>query len=73
MLHQGENLASLSRCDISPESVREHVAVTSWLHEEGTAIEISAEREPRGKYSLLQSGDLVNVICLILINQLFLI
>ena len=35
------------------------MTVTSWLHEEGTAIEITAEREPRGKYTLLQSGDLL--------------
>jgi len=39
--------------------VREHVTVTSWLHEEGTAIEIVPEKEPRGKYTLLQSGDLL--------------
>jgi hypothetical protein len=50
--------SQISRCDI-PAAVREHVTVTSWLHEEGTAIEIAAEREPRGKYTLLQSGDLV--------------
>jgi hypothetical protein len=41
--------------------------VTSWLHEEGTAIEIAAEREPRGKYTLLQSGDLVIIDKLALI------
>ena len=33
--------------------------MTSWLHEEGTAIEIFPERDPRGKYTLLQSGDLL--------------
>jgi hypothetical protein len=49
---------TIFRCDI-PAAVREYVTVTSWLHEEGTAIEITAEREPRGKYTLLQSGDLV--------------
>ena len=36
-----------------------HIRVTSWLHEEGTAIEIFPERDPRGKYTLLQSGDLL--------------
>lgn len=33
--------------------------MTSWLHEEGTAIEIFPEEEPRGKYSLLPSGHLL--------------
>ncbi len=33
--------------------------VSSWLHEEGAAIEIYPERDPRGKYTLLQSGDLL--------------
>ena len=27
-----------------PDAVREHVKVTSWLHEEGTAIEIFPEK-----------------------------
>ena len=31
------------RCEIPPE-VREYVRVTSWLHEEGTAIEIFPEK-----------------------------
>ena len=31
------------RCAI-PAEVREHVRVTSWLHEEGTAIEIFPEK-----------------------------
>ena len=45
------------RCEIVPAEVREHVSVTSWLHEEGTAIEIFPEKEPRGKYTLLdQTG-----------------
>lgn len=44
------------RCDI-PSEVREYVRITSWLHEEGTSIEIFPEKEPRGKYTLLdQSG-----------------
>lgn len=46
------------RCDI-PANIRDHVRVTSWLHEEGTAIEIYPERDPRGKYTLLQTGDLL--------------
>ena len=32
-----------TRCEIPPE-VREYVRVTSWLHEEGTAIEIFPEK-----------------------------
>ena len=44
------------RCEI-PAAVRAYVRVTSWLHEEGTAIEIFPEKEPRGKYTLLdQTG-----------------
>ena len=35
------------------------VRVTSWLHEEGTAIEIFPEEEPRGKYTLLPGGHLL--------------
>ena len=35
------------------------VRVTSWLHEEGTAIEILPEEEPRGKYTLLPGGHLL--------------
>ena len=31
------------RC-IIPDQVRDHVRVTSWLHEEGTAIEIFPEK-----------------------------
>ena len=31
------------RCHI-PDAVRDHVKVTSWLHEEGTAIEIFPEK-----------------------------
>jgi len=30
------------------------VRVTSWLHEEGAAVEILPEDEPRGKYTLLR-------------------
>ena len=32
-----------TRCEI-PTEVREYVRVTSWLHEEGTAIEIFPEK-----------------------------
>lgn len=46
------------RCEV-PEHLKSHIEVTSWLHEEGTAIEIFPERDPRGKYTLLQSGDLL--------------
>ena len=46
------------RCDV-PDHLRPHIRVTSWLHEEGTAIEIFPERDPRGKYTLLQTGDLL--------------
>ena len=46
------------RCEV-PEHLAPHIRVTSWLHEEGTAIEIFPERDPRGKYTLLQSGDLL--------------
>ena len=46
------------RCEV-PEHLRPYIRVTSWLHEEGTAIEIFPERDPRGKYTLLQSGDLL--------------
>ena len=46
------------RCEV-PEHLKPHIQVTSWLHEEGTAIEIFPERDPRGKYTLLQSGDLL--------------
>ena len=48
----------LFRCEV-PEHLRPYIRVTSWLHEEGTAIEIFPERDPRGKYTLLQSGDLL--------------
>ena len=46
------------RCEV-PEHLAPFIRVTSWLHEEGTAIEIFPERDPRGKYTLLQSGDLL--------------
>ena len=51
-------LSLTSRCEV-PEHLAPHIRVTSWLHEEGTAIEIFPERDPRGKYTLLQSGDLL--------------
>ena len=46
------------RCEV-PDHLVPFIRVTSWLHEEGTAIEIFPERDPRGKYTLLQSGDLL--------------
>lgn len=49
---------SYQRCRV-PEHLAGNIRVTSWLHEEGTAIEIFPEREPRGKYTLLQTGDLL--------------
>ena len=59
MIHMLHSL----RCEIespsSSSSVGGLVRVTSWLHEEGTAIEILPEEEPRGKYTLLPSGHLL--------------
>ena len=54
---------SLRRCEIESASGaaanNNLVRVTSWLHEEGTAIEILPEEEPRGKYTLLPGGHLL--------------
>ena len=54
------------RCEIGSQSASANgaglnnlVHVTSWLHEEGTAIEIFPEEEPRGKYTLLPGGHLL--------------
>lgn len=49
---------AILRCGV-PQHLNPYIRVTSWLHEEGTAIEIFPERDPRGKYTLLQSGDLL--------------
>jgi hypothetical protein len=46
------------RCVVSPAHLRPYVRVTSWLHEEGAAIELFPETEPRGKYAL-QGGMLL--------------
>ena len=42
-----------NRCEIPPE-VREYVRVTSWLHEEGTAIEIFPEKVRVGQLKYMQ-------------------
>ena len=44
---------------MSPASAAPWVRATSWLHEEGAAIEIRPEPEPRGKYTVLNSGHLL--------------
>ncbi|CAB4064375.1 DSCAM [Lepeophtheirus salmonis] len=49
---------AILRCEI-PSYVADYVHVTSWVHEEGTAIEIFPRKDPRGKYTLLQSGALL--------------
>ena len=48
-----------SRCVITPIHLRPFVEVTSWLHQEGSAIEIFPEAEPRGKYTMLTQGRLL--------------
>jgi len=51
---------SFCRCHVQPERLRPWVRVTSWMHEEGAAVEILPEDEPRGKYTLLTpQGHLV--------------
>ena len=55
--------SAVLRCVISPIHIRPWIRVTSWVHEEGAAIEILAEKDPgrmMGKYTLLQpSGHLL--------------
>ena len=41
--HTQNNVLGHIRCEIPPE-VKDYVRVTSWLHEEGTAIEIFPEK-----------------------------
>ena len=62
------DLIECYRCEIGSSSasaanggglLNDLVHVTSWLHEEGTAIEIFPEKEPRGKYTLLPGGHLL--------------
>ena len=47
------------RCEVNPPRLRPWVQATSWLHEEGAPIEIRPEPEPRGKYTVLNSGHLL--------------
>ena len=54
-----QGTSAVLRCVITPSHIRPYVVVTSWVHEEGTAIEIFPEDEPRGKYTLLPSGNLL--------------
>ncbi len=51
--------SAVLRCAVHPSPAPAHIRVTSWLHEEGQAIQIGHEREPRGKYTLLNDGNLL--------------
>ena len=57
------------RCEIPPE-VREYVRVTSWLHEEGTAIEIFPEKVKRWFHNLIKIDFLFKMTLLLTIRNL---